>query len=193
MIFDRVLEGRFVNVRSVEEADAEFILRIRNDPEISKFLPPLNITVEQQREWIRRQRTDDNSFYVLFVAKDGMPLGTYRLYDIEGDHGEVGSLCSYANPAQTLEGQLLFIDFIFCDYKMAYVTWHVHVDNKAVLLQARKAGVQFEEELVPARDGRLCYKGKMTRDSYEHSRKKTIKLLDSLPDSFIEACAGSSC
>ena len=44
MVYEGILEGRFVNLRPVTKEDAEFILEIRNNPEISKFLPSLKAT-----------------------------------------------------------------------------------------------------------------------------------------------------
>ena len=52
MIASHILEGKYVNLRPVEEEDSEFILSIRNDSSISKYLPKLNITVDQQKSWI---------------------------------------------------------------------------------------------------------------------------------------------
>ena len=57
MFYDGILEGRFVDLRSAAEGDAEFTLKIRQDPEFIKFLPKIENTTEQQRAWIRYQHS----------------------------------------------------------------------------------------------------------------------------------------
>ena len=75
MVYEGILEGRFVNLRPVTKEDAEFILEIRNNPEISKFLPSLNATVDQQQSWIDKQRNDINSYYFIIEDKTKMRIG----------------------------------------------------------------------------------------------------------------------
>ena len=38
---NKVIEGKYVNLRSVEEQDAEFTLSLRQDPQLTKYLPKL--------------------------------------------------------------------------------------------------------------------------------------------------------
>ena len=38
MVYYKAIEGKFVHLRAVQLEDAEFILKIRNDKEISKIL-----------------------------------------------------------------------------------------------------------------------------------------------------------
>ena len=42
--------GKYVMLSSATEEDAPFALAIRQDPNMTKFLPRLNISVEQQIE-----------------------------------------------------------------------------------------------------------------------------------------------
>ena len=43
MVYEGILEGRFVNLRPVTKEDAEFILEIRNNPEISKYINTMRV------------------------------------------------------------------------------------------------------------------------------------------------------
>ena len=40
MVYNGIIEGKFTNLRSATENDAAFILEVRNNPEISKRIPP---------------------------------------------------------------------------------------------------------------------------------------------------------
>lgn len=113
MVYNKAIEGKFVHLRAVQPEDAEFILKIRNDKEISKYLPPLNITVEQQKSWISKQRNDSDSYYFIFTNNKGESLGTISVYNINNEHAEVGRFCSFGDSVQNMEAALLCDDFIF--------------------------------------------------------------------------------
>ena len=56
MVYSKKIQGRYVDLRSVTEEDAKFTLAIRQEPEFVKFLPRLDITIEQQKAWIRKHK-----------------------------------------------------------------------------------------------------------------------------------------
>ncbi len=48
MVYDGLIEGKTVRLRSVEERDAEVTFRMRSDPEKSRFFHAADGTVENQ-------------------------------------------------------------------------------------------------------------------------------------------------
>lgn len=176
MYIDNKLEGKYVTLRSVEESDAEFILSVRNDPRISKYLPPLNVTVEQQRQWISKQRADNDSYYFLLVTPDGEPIGTLGIYDIIEGHGEGGRSCSIGEPFANIEASVLLNDFTFNTLNLEYATIWVYEENKSVLALNEAFGYEWtsikeDEKGQPYREG-ILYK-----DVYFEKRKRIIKKL----------------
>ena len=115
------------------------------------------------------------------MAKDGTPLGTASLYDIVGDHGEVGRYCSYGDAAQIIEGGILFADY-YHGHGIEYTTCWVYAENHAVLSQNRKSGFLFETEPFIARDGRPAFWGKRSKERYflcmQKPRKQLCKISD---------------
>ncbi len=176
MYIDYKLEGKYVTLRSVEESDAEFILSVRNDPRISKYLPPLNVTVEQQRQWIAKQRADKDSYYFLMESPNGEPIGSISVYDIEGDSAETGRFCSFGDPAPNVEAAILLTDFCFEKLGLKSIHIWVYEGNKPVLKLNEGLGYQWGETIL-AKDGRECRIGRMTKESYIPKRKKLSKLL----------------
>lgn len=63
------IEGTAIIMRCVRVTDAGRILELRNDPDISKFLPPLNVSVEQQENWIGNQIERENEYYFAAASK----------------------------------------------------------------------------------------------------------------------------
>lgn len=176
MFIDYKLEGKYVNLRSVTENDAEFILKIRNDPKISKYLPPLTVSLEQQQKWISKQRADKDSFYFLLETPEGESLGTLSIYDIERDIAETGRFCSYGNPFANIEACVLMYDFIFNKLKLKSIHIWVFEDNKPVIQMNHGLGFEWIER-KSTNDNRNYRVGIMTEDSY---MKKRIKLLELL-------------
>lgn len=148
MYIDYKLEGKYVTLRSVEESDAEFILSVRNDPRISKYLPPLNVTVEQQRQWISKQRADEDSYYFILVTPQGPPIGTLSLYDIVDNHCEGGRSCCIGEPSAAVEASILLTDFAFTTLKLEYITIWVYEGNKSVIALNTSYGYEWVENRV---------------------------------------------
>lgn len=178
MVYEGVLEGRFVNLRSVREDDAEFILNIRNNPEISKYLPPLNVTVEQQRAWITKQRADNDSYY--FIIEDNkklQSLGTISIYDIELTHGESGRLCSIGEPCANIEAIYLFNYFVFEILKFEYMCGWVIAGNAPVSSLNKKFGYVPNGKSL-TKDGRECETLILTKKIHFEKSRKIKKLID---------------
>ena len=163
MYIDYKIKGKNVVLRSVEESDSEFILWIRNNPRICKYLPPLNITVEQQQQWISKQRADKESYYFLLETPEGEPIGTLSIYDIEGDHGECGRSCCIGEPSASVEASVLFTDFIFKSLELSYTTNWVYEDNKAVIALNKSFGYEWVERGYD-KNGEPFRKGLLKRD-----------------------------
>lgn len=84
-ICERIV-GKGILFRCVEKEDAEQILTLRNDPQLSLYLPPLNVTIEQQAEWIEKQRTREMEYYFAAIDKiSGEVIGLSGLYDFKTD------------------------------------------------------------------------------------------------------------
>lgn len=176
MFIDYKLKGKYVNLRSVTEDDAEFILEIRNTPQISKYLPPLNVTIEQQRQWISKQRADNDSYYFLMESSKGEAIGSISVYDIEGDSAETGRFCSIGDPTSNIETCILLNDFCFDVIGLKSIHIWVYEGNKSVLRLNEGLGYEWVESKI-ASDGRECRVGKMTKETYNHKREKLCKLL----------------
>lgn len=174
MFIDYKLEGKYVNLRSVTEDDGEFILAIRNDPRISKYLPPLNVTIEQQRQWISKQRADKDSYYFLIESKKGDALGNLSVYDIESDSAETGRFCSFGDPMENIETCVLFNDFCFDTIGLKSVHIWVYEGNKPVIALNQSFGYEWTEKKEDDR-GEPYRVGVLTKDKWKETRVKILK------------------
>lgn len=176
MYIDYKLRGKYVTLRSVEESDAEFILNTRNDPRISKYLPPLNVTVAQQRLWISKQRADKDSYYFLLETPEGEPIGTIGVYDIVDGHGEGGRSFSIGEPFANVEAGILQNDFIFNELKLEYISIWVYEGNKSVISLNQSNGFEWTEYKQDEK-GHPFRVGILTREKWNIHRQIISKKL----------------
>lgn len=88
------MERYGLSVRFVDQSDAEFIVRLRTDEKLGRYINATMPDVEAQRCWIekykeREERGED--YYFMFESLSGERLGLCRIYDIHPADFTVGS------------------------------------------------------------------------------------------------------
>lgn len=90
--------------RLVNESDADFIVSLRTDSKLGRFINKTDNSIEKQKKWTREYkiREDNNQdFYFLFSGLDGTKYGVCRIYNInivEGYHSTGSWLFSSKAP-----------------------------------------------------------------------------------------------
>lgn len=82
-----------LHVRLVREVDAEYIVKLRTDPQKGRYLHATKDDVSAQESWIkeyRKREVEGKEFYFIF-SKDGENVGVARLYKIDEDKFTSGS------------------------------------------------------------------------------------------------------
>lgn len=72
--------------RFVEETDAEFILSLRTDPKLSRYLSNTDSDINKQKNWIRAYKSKEaagTEYYFLYADESEQPLGLCRLYNVD--------------------------------------------------------------------------------------------------------------
>jgi RimJ/RimL family protein N-acetyltransferase len=86
------LDGDRVRLRTIEEADLDFLQRTINDPRVRGSLGATDpVNAEQERAWFEERNEDDDSVSLL-VCIEGEAVGTIGLSDLDETWGraEVG-------------------------------------------------------------------------------------------------------
>lgn len=146
------IEGVSFRLRSVVESDAEFILRLRNDPEASRYLPPLNITPDAQRAWISRQRLQPDDYYFVVERRDtGAPVGLTSLYKPSLEHAgtalEWGRFVVDPRSMAAPETMLLTHQFAFDVLGLTDVFGFSIKENLKVVSFHKSCGLQMRGDL----------------------------------------------
>jgi RimJ/RimL family protein N-acetyltransferase len=78
------LRGHAFEIRPVELADAEFMLRLRTDPELSRLLHPTSPRLEDQQAYLSRYfETPGDYYFVVLRTATGRPEGMVAIYDVD--------------------------------------------------------------------------------------------------------------
>jgi UDP-4-amino-4,6-dideoxy-N-acetyl-beta-L-altrosamine N-acetyltransferase len=82
-----LVEGRtMIRLRAFEDADADPLLRWRNDAEVSRWMyDPHRITPDEHARWFERVRDDAPDHRYRVVELDGVASGTSNLTQIDPD------------------------------------------------------------------------------------------------------------
>lgn len=88
------IEKYGIKARFVKESDAEFIVDIRTDESLSKYIHATDNNLQKQMDWIRAYKVreaEGREYYFIFYVGD-TPYGVERIYNIKDDSYEHGSL-----------------------------------------------------------------------------------------------------
>lgn len=176
MVYPNIIRGLTVDLRPVEESDAAFILDIRADETVKRYVHALDISVEQQQAWIRTHRKMPGDYYFIIMDKAGKSLGTIGLYGLADGCGELGRLVCMNGPIESTEASMLVLDLAFGEMRCNYLTGSVVCENTKVRSMFHRFG--FIHETVPKDNGgyRVFY-GALQKAGYERCRPKIAALI----------------
>lgn len=160
-----------LTLRPVEKKDALFIVNLRTDPKLSRFISPTSPNIDEQIHWIEKYkiREQQNQEYY-FIAQDqkNNPYGTVRLYNIEEQSFEIGSWLFLQNAplGMAVKAHFIAYEFGFEFLKKAYSKFDIRKKNTAVLRYMN----DFKTTLV--REDDLNYYFILTKENFYERRSK---------------------
>lgn len=135
MVFGEVIQGKTVRLRSIEERDAEATFKMRSDPEKSKFIHPAKGTVEDQRQFIRKQRETPGDYLFVIEDLEGNPIGMKGLYNYNAEEKSIesGRFMGFGSQVQNIEALMLSIDLAF-DKLGVNTIYMAALENNSIML-----------------------------------------------------------
>ena len=128
-----------LHVRLVREEDAEFIVKLRTNPQNARFIHDTNPSVEQQK------------YYLLFEA-NGESQGVYRIYNRHEKWCVTGSWVfkQDAERNSALKAMIITHEIVFEDLKHLYVhdVDGINENNRGVINAMKSIGGKFWGERV---------------------------------------------
>jgi len=110
------VQGAAFGLRSPQDGDAAFTVRVRSDPEAARFLHriPGDVAAQQQWEATALERDDDLPL-IVFRTTTQVPVGTAGIYRIDRDHdsAEWGRWVISPGSLAAIESVLLIVRLAF--------------------------------------------------------------------------------
>lgn len=170
MYLDSLIEGKYVDLRSVDVGDAEFTMDLRNDPELGKHFPKFDNSLEQQIQWIKKQRDAEDDYFWIMQDKRGNPFGTIGVYDIHRDEPKGRSLIAKGNPLQNIEGFYLAFHYALDTLEAKGIYGYVYNENTRALRFNELVGAIISEPTEF--DGRTVRKTLFKNPEFEDNWNK---------------------
>ena len=168
-----VVRGKHIALREITPNDADFLLRLRTDPNLGKHLSPTTADIDQQKAYIFNYLTSLTDYYFIVTDWQQRNLGTIRIYDIQGNSFCWGSwiLSKEAPSTAAIESALLIYDF-------GFFALHYHMSH----FDVRKANtkvVDFHKRFGARviREDELNYFFEYDRGTYLKTREKYARYL----------------
>ena len=151
----RFLEGERVALRTVEDEDAEFLLRNRNDPEVRRWMPSAHPETRAEiEESITETDPDPDEQTRLLGVVDGDPVGSIALFRVQPEAGR-GYLGAWVDPAYHGEGYgtemtEMMIDYAFDERRLHTLAAGALATNERSRGLLEKVGFEQEGQLRDA-------------------------------------------
>lgn len=150
----RILQENFcierygIICRFVQESDAEFILNLRHNNRLNKYVHSVG-TIEDQIRWTReyKKREREGLDYYFIFSKDDTPIGLSRIYNIDWVHHTYTGGSWINVPGFEFDVSMipsLIIDDIREALGLLVCIYDVRKDNKQVLRYHRKIMCAYE-------------------------------------------------
>ncbi|WP_243348772.1 GNAT family N-acetyltransferase [Parabacteroides sp. FAFU027] len=161
--------------RLVDESDAEFILSLRLDSRLSRYLSKTENDLQKQIDWIReykKRESEKLEFYFITVDEEGNRYGVNRIYNFKNDSFEVGSwLFAPSTPnGVSIISDLNVREFGFEAFGFNCCRFEVRKNNLSVLTYHKR----FNPDLVAEDD--LNYYFRLTKEQFQLFKNKLLRI-----------------
>lgn len=79
-----VIDGHAFRLRPIADSDAPFVIKLRTDPGLSRFLHATPLSLDSQLDWMSRYYERFGDWYFVVERKfDSTPEGLISLYDLD--------------------------------------------------------------------------------------------------------------
>lgn len=163
-----------LTVRLVDERDVDYILSLRTNKTLTRFIHQTDNNREGQLEWIRnyKKREIEGREYYFIYLMDGKPVGLNRIYNIFEYYGTIGSwICNPDNEVEvSLKTYLLMFDLMFEHIKLDITLFDVRKENKHVWKLHKMLGA------ISVGESDIDYYFTLNKETYYKNRDKIILL-----------------
>lgn len=163
--------------RLVELEDAEFILSLRNNERLSRYINETSHKLKDQINWLNEYKLREEKgtdFYIICMSTDNkIRYGLNRIYDIELDEFEMGSWLY----AQDCPKNIAILGHLFCN-SMAFENLNLKL-CKTSTRKENKTVLRYVNSFYPTQvtEDDLNYHFKYVYSTWNKRKEELLKLL----------------
>lgn len=178
MVYDKVIVGKFVDLRSITLDDAEFSYNIRADERFRDTVGQLAPSLEAQKEFIEWQMKEPDDYYFVVLNKKGERIGLYGVYNFHDGMAEVGREVNMGGSVEALEVGLLVNDFCINVLGITRLCCVIYANNPKHISDAiKRGGVCLGKEIRGGHEA-VYFEHDILHDNA--TMKKIRRMIDSL-------------
>lgn len=161
----------------VTDEDAAFILKLRNDPTLSKHLSETSNQLKDQIDWIKKYKKRERQgieFYILCIdPKTNRKLGLNRLYNFTDKEFEIGSWLYEPDLeiSTSVLGDLVARSFAYEVFNYPACVFNVRKENKSVL----RYHLAFKPDVISEDEKNLYFR--LSIENFTIHKNKLLKIL----------------
>lgn len=166
MKHDLHIRGFAFGLRPITLEDAEFIVELRSDPQRTRFMHPIPLSVEAQRAYLEEYfRREGDYYFVVERHSESYHEGLAAIYnvDMEKRTAEWGRWIMRPGSLAPVESALRIYEAAFDYLHLEEVYGHTITENKVVVSFHDRCGLT-RRALLPS----YYSIGQMTYDAVEH-------------------------
>ena len=142
---------KHTKLRLIKETDAEFVLSLRFNSTLNKYLSTSDNNINRQLEWTRQYKIRERSrleFYFIITSLVGKPLGTVRLFDFKKESFCWGSWIIEKNVSNfsAIESALSVYEMAFYLFSFSSSHFVVRKQNEKVIKFHKGFGAKIISE-----------------------------------------------
>jgi len=160
------IEGYAFRLRPITDNDAAFVVELRNNPELNRYLHAGATREEDQLTWLARYyECKDSYYFIVERLANGMPDGAVGLYDIDDrtGTGEWGRWILRPRSLAAVESAYLIYRVAFEGLGLRSVYCRTVSDNERVVSFHDSCGIRARQVLP-----RFFELGGCSHDAVEH-------------------------
>lgn len=170
-----------LHVRLVCEEDAEFIIRLRTDDKLGRYIHSTDSDLQKQVQWIcdyKKREKEGEEFYFIYFYENN-PIGVYRMYNIHETTYTGGSwICIPGTPFEQVTATAIIlreIAFEILNFEYEDGFDGVHVDNKHVYKFNKMVGMHETRRFMDVKGEYIAMA--MTKEDFENKKPRLLKLI----------------
>ena len=178
---NRELTGQKVYLKSADIEDTAYTYQVRQDVNRTKYMHAVTGGIESQKKWLENQIADKDSYFFVVRTKEGKPIGTYGLYDLDFQKktGEIGRAILNGTPVENLEAIYLVHEFAYFDLELDKLYTECFEDNTAAVgVNTQVGGVEIGRNHMDGFGNLENIHFEITRENYLCKRAHIKSLVD---------------